>query len=157
MKKFTLLIVCLIASMATTFAQRCGDKSVVFKLNYASDTSFGIGTRFQYNITDQIRVEPEFNYYFEHDYVSFWDMGVNAAYLFPIASDVTLYPLAGIGYAHFDGNGCDGCSDGRFQAKFGAGAEFQLVPKVKVVIEPKFQLVDDSNQFVITAGIAYCF
>ena len=156
MKKIALLIVCLIASMTTTFAQKAGDKSLGFNLNYASETSFGIGTRFQYNVTDQIRVEPEFNYYFRNDHVSFWDMGVNAAYLFPIASDVTLYPLAGIGYTHVRLH-CPNADDGRFQAKFGAGAEFQLVPNVKVMIEPKFQLIDDFNQFVLTAGVSYCF
>ena len=40
MKKLTLLIVCLIAGMATAAAQSQGDKALGLNLNYASETSF---------------------------------------------------------------------------------------------------------------------
>ena len=43
MKKLTLLIVCLIAGMATAAAQSQGDKALGLNLNYASETSFGLG------------------------------------------------------------------------------------------------------------------
>lgn len=156
MKKITLLLVCLLTAVTTSFAQRAGDKSLGLNLNYASETSFGIGTRFQYNFTDNIRIEPEFNYYFKHDQCSFWDLGANIAYLFPIASDVTIYPLGGIGYMHGKEHFSD-YTDGSFQAKLGAGVEFQLMPSTKLIIEPKYQFNDFENQFIITAGISYCF
>lgn len=157
MKKIALLIVCLIAGMATSFAQRGGDKALGLNLNYGSETSFGIGTRFQYNLTDEVRIEPEFNYYLKHDHRSFWDLGLNFSYLFPVAQDVTLYPLVGLGYGHSKLHGNGHSSTDQFQAKFGAGAEFQLMPSIKMIIEPKFQLRDRCNQFIITAGMAYCF
>lgn len=91
MKKLTLLIVCLIAGMATAAAQSQGDKALGLNLNYASETSFGLGGKFQYNLTNHVRIEPEFNYYFKHDHVSFWDLGVNFHYLFPVAADVAIY------------------------------------------------------------------
>ena len=157
MRKIALLIVCLIAGMATSFAQRGGDKALGLNLNYASETSLGIGTRFQYNITDNVRIEPEFAYYFKHDNTSFWDLGLNFSYLFPVAQDVTLYPLVGLGCAHSKLHCGNNVSVNDFQGKFGAGAEFQLMPDLKLIIEPKFQLLDGNNQFVITAGMAYCF
>lgn len=148
------------AAISTSFAQRAGDKSIGLNLNYASETSFGIGTRFQFNLTDNIRLEPEFNYHFKHHYISFWDLGANISYLLPVASDVTVYPLAGIGYmnagVHADGTS-DKYDDGSFQAKLGAGAEFKLLPNAKLIIEPKYQFNDYKNQFIFTAGIAYCF
>lgn len=158
MKKIALFLVCLVVGISTSFAQRAGDSSIGVNLNYASETSFGIGARYQYNFTDNIRVEPEFNYYFKHDYCSFWDLGANMSYLFPVASDVTLYPLVGFGYMHGKAE-VDGysSSDGSFQAKLGAGVEFQLLPTTKLIIEPKYQFNDFENQFIITAGIAYCF
>ena len=155
MRKIALLLVCLVAGIATSFAQRAGDSSVGLNLNYASETSFGMGARFQYNFTDNIRVEPEFNYYFKHNYCTFWDLGANISYLFPIASDVTVYPLAGLGYMH--GEIEDITGDGSFQAKIGAGIEFQLLPTTKLIVEPKYQFNDFKDQFIITAGIAYCF
>ena len=152
MKKLTLLIVCLIAGMATAAAQSQGDKALGLNLNYASETSFGLGGKFQYNLTNHVRIEPEFNYYFKHDHVSFWDLGVNFHYLFPVAADVAIYPAVGLGYAnakaHFDEYSA---SDGKFQAKFGVGADFKLD------IEPKYQLVDGFDQFIINVGLAYCF
>lgn len=159
MKKFALIIVCLLATISTSFAQRAGDKSLGLNLNYASETSFGIGTRFQYNFTDNIRVEPEFNYYFKHDYCSFWDLGANFSYLFPVASDVVVYPLVGVGYMHgkADLDEFAEYDDGSFQAKLGAGVEFKLLPTTKLIIEPKYQFNDFENQFIITAGVAYCF
>lgn len=158
MKKLTLLIVCLIAGMATAAAQSQGDKALGLNLNYASETSFGLGGKFQYNLTNHVRIEPEFNYYFKHDHVSFWDLGVNFHYLFPVAADVAIYPAVGLGYAnakaHFDEYSV---SDGKFQAKFGVGADFKLGSAWKLNIEPKYQLVDGFDQFIINVGLAYCF
>lgn len=161
MKKFLLLLVGLTLGFTTTFAQRAGESAIGLNLNYASETSFGLGARYQFNLVDHVRIEPEFNYYFKHDYTSFWDLGANVAYLFPIASDVTVYPLAGVGYMHgkFHGIGEESgsYSDKSFQAKLGAGVEFQLLPTTKLIIEPKYQFNDFKNQFIITAGITYCF
>lgn len=158
MRKFALCLVCILMGITTSFAQKAGDSSVGLNLNYASETSFGFGTRYQYNITNAVRVEPEFNYYFKHDHCSYWDLGANVSYLFPIASDVTVYPLAGIGYMHGKLHGDEGSyGEGSFQAKLGGGIEFQLLPTIKLIVEPKFQFNDFDNQFIITAGVAYCF
>ena len=160
MKKIALLLVCLLTGITTSFAQKAGESSVGLNINYASETSFGLGARYQYNITNNVRIEPEFNYYFKHDNCSYWDLGANVSYLFPIASDVTVYPLVGIGYMHGKFHGIEDLGsygDGSFQAKLGAGIEFQLLPTTKLIIEPKYQFNDFDNQFIITAGIAYCF
>lgn len=159
MKKLMTLVVMLVIGLTTAFAQpSSGDKGIGINLNYASETSFGIGTKFQYNLTNHVRIEPEFNYYFKHDYVSFWDLGVNFHYLFPVASDVNIYPAVGIGYANAKVSD-DGwsASDGKFNAKFGVGADFMLSPNLKLNIEPKYQLVDGFDQFVISAGLTYMF
>ena len=167
MKKVLLLIVCLIAGISSSFAQERGDMGIGMNLNYGSETSVGLGAKFQYNVTDNIRVEPEFNYYFKHDYTTFWDLGVNVQYLFQVAEDVVIYPLAGLGYAHADvelemdlgeyGTVEASGSGGDVQFKFGAGAEYRLTDTFKVVVEPKFQLVDGRNQFVFSAGVVYNF
>ena len=159
MKKLALILVCLVAGITTSFAQRAGDTALGLNLNYASETSFGMGTRLQYNLTDNVRIEPEFNYYFKHDYCSFWDLGANVSYLIPVASDVTIYPMAGLGYMHgkADLDGLAEYNEGKFQAKIGAGVEFKLLPTTKLIIEPKYQFNDFKDQFIITAGVAYCF
>ena len=159
MKKLAFLVITLIMGVTTAFSQNAqGDKGIGLNLNYAAETSFGLGAKFQYNLTDHVRIEPEFNYYFEPDWVSFWDLGVNFHYLFPVASDVTIYPAVGIGYAHAKADFEEiSASEGKFNAKIGVGADFNLGGNWKLNIEPKYQIVDDFNQFVISAGLTYKF
>ena len=172
MKKLLLLIVCLVAGITSSFGQEKGDMGVGMNLNYGSEFSIGLGAKYQYNVTDNIRLEPEFNYYFKHDGATVWDMGLNVQYLFHVADDVVVYPLAGLGYAHvkcdysvtledYEGNSqtleSGSASDGEIQFKFGAGAEYRLTDTFKIVVEPKFQLIDNFNQFVLTAGVVYNF
>lgn len=161
MRKRILSLACLFALGTAAFAQSKGDMAIGGNLNYGSETSFGIGAKFQYNITNRLRLEPEFNYYFQKDHVSYWDTGASIHYLFPVASDVTLYPLVGLGYGQGKWHGGEGWSytNGYFQAKIGGGAEFKLSNSWKLNIEPKYQFMDsdDDGQFVINVGISYCF
>ena len=45
--------------------------------------SIGLGLKYQYNITDQIRIEPSMNYFFKNDGLSMFDINANIHYLFP--------------------------------------------------------------------------
>lgn len=69
----------------------------------ASVTNFGIGAKFQYNVTDPIRLEAAFDYGFKNKGVDVMTLGVNAHYIFKIGDKINLYPLVGIGYAHLGG------------------------------------------------------
>jgi opacity protein-like surface antigen len=62
-----------------------------------SYSNYGIGAKFQYNVTKPIRLEGSFTYFLKKDLISMWDLSVNAHYLFPIADKLTVYPLAGLG------------------------------------------------------------
>ena len=64
-----------------------------------SYTNVGLGAKYQYNIIDNLRLEPNFNYYFKKDYLSMWDLSVNVHYLFTLYEGLNFYPLAGIGVA----------------------------------------------------------
>ena len=162
MRKKILSVACVLAMSTVAFAQSKGDMAFGGNLNYGSETSLGIGAKFQYGITDRLRLEPEINYYFKKDNVSYWDLGANLHVLFPIASDVTLYPLVGMGYGHGKADLGDGYTygDGYFQAKIGVGADFKLSSSWKLNIEPKYQFMDagdDNGQFVLSVGLAYSF
>lgn len=165
MKKIALLLVCLMVGISTSFAQKNGNSSIGFNLNYASETSFGIGARYQMTIANNFRIEPEFNFYFDKESTFYWDLSANVSYLIPIASDVTIYPLAGIGFMRSSTDADPSrISENGLLARVGAGVEFQVRPHLKLLLEPKYQYnnlegwaKDTTNQFVITAGIAYTF
>lgn len=148
------------ACIATSYAQQ-GESALGVNLNYGNDTNFGLGVKYRYNLSDHVRIEPAFNYYFEHDNVSMWDLNANFHYLCPVAENVTVYPLAGIGYAnataHLKDWGLDNESDGKITVNLGAGADFQVSSSVKLNLELKYQIIDDFNQLVLSAGVVFAF
>ena len=77
--------------------------------------SIGLGLKYQYNITNPIRLEPSLNYFIENDNVSMLDINMNLHYLCPVGRSVKLYPLFGFTFSNwmFDlGDGFDIDVDG---------------------------------------------
>ena len=100
MKKIFMVAIILMVGVGAAMAQK-GEKAVGINVNYGSEISnVGFGAKFQYGITDAIRVEPSFDYYLEKDGVGFWDINVNFHYMFDVAENIKVYPLAGLGYAN---------------------------------------------------------
>ena len=66
MKKLLMLITIFMVSMSAN--AQTHTKAIGVNLNYGSEISnMGIGAKFQYGITNAIRIEPAFNYYFKKD------------------------------------------------------------------------------------------
>ena len=132
-----------------------------------------LGIKYQYNITNPLRIEPSFNYFFENDNVSMLDLNVNFHYLCPVAQSVKLYPLFGLTMSNWmltcmiwmltgmettsmlmmGGNH----NEFRIGVNLGAGAEFALGRNWAMNVEFRYQLVDDFDQGVINFGAAYRF
>jgi len=177
MKKLIVLVSFIALTMGTAFAQK-GDKVVGVNLGYGTEISnLGIGAKFQYGITDAIRAEASFDYFLKKDFVSMWDINVNAHYLFPVADKFKVYPLVGLTYTNWkvdgfeisygfddeelgeygDETSVDNSSTGKFGVNLGAGAEYAINSKLSVSFEAKYQLISDFNQAVFGLGIAYKF
>jgi outer membrane protein X len=107
-KKVAIAAVAVTMSMSA-IAQKKGDMAAGGNLVLGTGDNFtniGIGGKFQYNVTDPIRLEGALTFFlpkkqgipgFEAS-LSFWDISVNGHYLFPVADRVTVYPLAGVAY-----------------------------------------------------------
>ncbi len=142
-----------------------------------SYTNVGLGVKYQYNIIDNLRLEPNFNYYFKKDYLSMWDLSVNVHYLFTLYEGLNFYPLAGIGVAggkvHY-GSFYDNISEGLFENIFdhdidvdntitnfifniGAGLEYMITDNISVNLEYKYRVCADLNRSLLSFGVAYHF
>lgn len=89
----------LVASVCSAMAQK-GDMAGGVQLNYGTQGGVGIGAKFQYGITNAIRIEPSVNYYLGGSASEgIIDANVNVHYLFGVAPKVNVYPLIGLGYA----------------------------------------------------------
>ena len=137
--------------------------------------SIGLGLKYQYNITNPIRLEPSLNYFIENDNVSMLDVNMNLHYLCPVGRSVKLYPLFGFTFSNwmFDlGDGFDIDVDGdhihidkdddhhnecRVGVNIGGGADFVLTNNWIMNFELRYQLVSDFDQAVFNLGFAYRF
>lgn len=153
MKKLVVLFSMMLFIMGSAFAQK-GIQAGGVHLAYGTEIeSVGIGVKYQYNITDNIRLEPSMNYFFENDGVDMFDINANAHYLFPMASNVRVYPLAGLTFARWD----FGKVVTRLGVNVGGGAECDITDNLMLNFELKYQAVSDLDQAVFNVGIAYMF
>lgn len=156
MKKLVVLFSMMFFIMGSAFAQK-GIQAAGVHLSYGTEIeSFGIGVKYQYNITDNIRLEPSMNYFFENNGVDMFDLNANAHYLFPMDSNIRVYPLAGLTFSSWDaGKGIDNVT--RLGVNLGGGAEFDIADNLMLNFELKYQFVSDLDQAVFNVGIAYMF
>lgn len=74
---------------------------------------------------------------------------------------VSIYPLGGLGYArataHLSdlGIGWKNVSDGKIAVNLGAGMDFRVASNIKLNLELKYQIVDNFNQLVLSAGVSF--
>ena len=189
---FTALCVALIG-FTSAFAQK-GDMAVGLNLGVApcletnaSLTNFGIGAKFQYNVTNPIRLEADLDYWFKAKGMDMFDITANVHYLFNVGSKIKVYPIVGIGYASVGGGlsfdmddfddifgdygqyfsrasddydfDFDGGSSrlNRFIFNVGVGGEYAITSKISAGLEIKYQYVKDFQRLPITIGATYHF
>lgn len=100
MKKIFLSL-CIALVSVCSYAQT-GTTAVGLYGAYGSELSnFGLGAKVQYGITDAIRAEAQFDYFFKKDYMTNMNAGINVHYLIPISETFRVYPLVGVSYVYW--------------------------------------------------------
>ncbi len=162
MKKNVLKKAVLIMSMAVvtifSYGQERNDIAVGGNISYELDdyNNFGLTGKFQWNITDGLRLEPSASYYFKKDNYTMWDMNANLHYVFKINEVFNLYPLGGLSIVGYEIHDND---DTQLGINFGGGLEYKLTNNLSIGAELKYQYLDDwfSDRFTLAAGITYRF
>lgn len=90
-----------------------------------------------------------------------FDINANAHYLFPMASNIRVYPLAGLTFARWDFGELVGAKSSndvtRLGVNVGGGAEMDITDNLMLNFELKYQFVSDFDQAIFNFGIAYMF
>ena len=185
-KQFIALCMALVGLCAS--AQEKGDMAAGLNLGVApfvgngvSTTNFGLGAKFQYNVSDPVRLEADIDYWFKSQGMGVFDISANAHYLFKLSDKFNLYPVVGIGYGRIIGGGSgdddydypykirtraghddDDYEEGnsgvnRFLFNVGIGAEYAVTDKISVGAEFKYQFMKDFGRLPITIGVTYKF
>ncbi len=161
MKKLLVIALMAVIGFSVNAQSQKGDMAAGVNLSLGTGsgfTNFGIGAEFQWNITDAIRLEPSVNYFLESDFVSMWDINVDAQYVFDVANKLEVYPFVGLTVlgAKADVWGYSASST-NFGANIGAGTQYWFTDKIAASLEVKYQLVSDFDRVVLSLGAAYKF
>ena len=166
-KIFTVVVLIIALVGGSAYAQEKGDMAVGANIVVGSFTDsknsvdFGVGARFMYNITQPIRLDGSFNYYFGAS--APLDFSVNAHYLINVMPKLNVYPLVGLSIYAFGDDDDDDWSDDDYSTEtvagglglnIGGGAEYRLTDNIFGIVELKYNL---GMGFAASAGVAYKF
>lgn len=155
MKKIILVSIIAMLGIFTMNAAQ-GEKAFGAQFNYASKHSMvGLGLNFHYEFINNVRVEPEFIYYFKSDGIDAYNLNLNFNYLIRTSRSFAIYPLAGFSYARISPEIGDGVN--RFGANVGLGANYTINNHFAFYVEQRFQILKDMNQSVTGLGVKYSF
>ena len=162
MKKIFTIVCLLMLGMGVGNAQvHQGSTAAGVKLVYGSEIeSLGLGAHFQYGVLDQLRGEVGFNYFFEHNHTTWWDVNLNAHYLVALKNDqFYIYPLAGLNYTmtkvKLPGEASD--EENHVGLNLGAGLEYEFNEHWGVNVEYRHTIIRKVDQGVIGFGLNYKF
>ncbi|MDR1402454.1 MAG: porin family protein [Tannerellaceae bacterium] len=166
LKRAAMAVLASVTISMTAGAQKKGDMAAGANVTVGTGdhlTNFGLGGKFQYNVTNPIRLEGAFDYFLKKNHLRMWDISVNGHWLFPAGDKLTAYPLAGLGVLNykassgFDGYGKYGTSNSDFAFNLGGGLDFKLTDDLVFNAELKYKISDVWSRLLLSAGIAYRF
>ena len=158
MKKYIFMAIIAIAATFNAHAEQ-GDVSAAAQFVYASKHSMaGLGAQLQYEFVTNLRVAPEFIYFFKDDGLSALNANLNVHYVIPTSSSVAIYPLVGFSYGHYMADAIGGTiSEDHCGANVGMGAQYRIKDRLHFFTEERFQIMKDFNQSVTVLGLKYTF
>lgn len=128
------------------------------------NNNIGIGAKYQHFVTDNIRLEGSFGYYFPSNGLYAWDINANAHYVFRLSPKFAVYPLAGFSYSNWGlklgilNNTTVYDHTGSLGANFGGGVQYFLTDNVFVNAEAREQVLSGNySQTNVSVGIAARF
>ncbi len=152
-----LMMATLLALTMLMASAKVGDMSLGVQFNYASKNSmFGLGLNYEIEVLRNVRVEPEFIYFFENKHLSDYNVNLNLHYMIPTSSAATIYPLAGFSFVSFKDHEFNTTTN-RCGANVGLGFEYSINTNFTFYTEQRFHIIKDWNEGVTSLGLRYRF
>lgn len=173
MRKFltaTFAAAIMLMTVIPAMAQK-GEMKLGPTLSYGSEIkSLGIGVKFHYGLTDEIRLAPAFTYFLpktEFDYkTTIWNLDLDGNYTFMEKDNMGIHGLAGLNITgwkfSYDGDedipaGYEALyefSETKIGVNLGAGMTYSFTEKMHLLLEAKYVL-SDYDEFVLSAGLMF--
>lgn len=159
LKKISLAIVAagtlLFAGATDSPAQR-GEKTLGLAGGFATYNNGGYADiYFQYSFANHFRIAPEVGYVFRNEGKSAFEVSVDMHFPFRLARGFNIYPLAGLTLNNWTYHGDGHATRGGFD--FGGGFDIYLTSNLKLNLQGKYSLMNDTSGGFINMGIGYVF
>lgn len=161
MKKSFIRIAAVTAALILTAgafeaSAEAGEKTLGIAAGFSSYNNGGYADiYFHYALAQHVRIAPEIGYGFRNEGKSLFELSVDAQFPFRVAKGFNLYPFAGITYNnwsyHDDGHAS------RAGLDLGGGAEAYLTSNLKLNLQIKYSMMNDTSGAFINLGIGYVF
>lgn len=110
---------------------------------------------FQYTPINHVRLAPEIGYVFRNDGKSAFNLAVDVHFPFKLGRGIAVYPLVGFVFNSWDFS--HGHNANRAGADFGGGFDFYLTNYLKLSLQGKYSMMNDTGGGFIGMGIGYVF
>lgn len=110
---------------------------------------------FQYSFLDHVRIAPEIGYVFRNEGKSAFEMSVDMQFPFRLAKGFGVYPLAGVTFNNWSYRG--GGHASRVGVDFGGGFDINLTSNLKLSLQGKYSMMNDTGGGFFDMGIGYVF
>lgn len=142
------------ASMSV--AAQTSEKTLGVAGGFSTHNSGGYaGIYFQYSFADHVRLAPEMGYVFRNEGKSAFAMSLDVHFPFRIARGFGVYPLAGLTYNNWSYLSAGHVS--RLGADVGAGLDFYLTSNLKLTLQGKYSMMNDTSGGFFNVGFGYVF
>ncbi|MCM1377236.1 MAG: hypothetical protein NC097_02865 [Clostridium sp.] len=159
-KLFSILTVGIVVMIAAVFPQQAcaqrGEKTLGVAGGFATYNNGGYANLyFQYSVLNYLRIAPEIGYVFRNEGKSAFEMSVDVQFPFRLAKGFAVYPLAGVTFNNWSYRG--GGHASRLGADFGGGFDIYLTSNLKLNLQGKYSMMNDTGGGFIDMGIGYVF
>lgn len=160
MKKVSLLVLAIVAAIGILMPARAqaqkGEMTLGLMGGFATYNNGGFtDVYFQYTFADHFRIAPDLGYVFRNDNKSAFVLDVDMHFPFRVAKGFAIYPLAGFTFNNWSYKHGDSAS--RAGANFGAGFDLYLTSYLKLTLQGKYSLMNDTSGGFFGMGIGYVF
>lgn len=158
LKRFMMATAMLLASVCgVNVIHAQGIATVGMAAGFATYNDGGYANVFlQIPVVQHVRVAPEIGYIFRNKGLSGFEASCDVQFPFLIARGFTIYPLMGLTYNYWKCQHSD-ASANRVGFDIGAGIDIMLAKNLKLIIQGKGSLMNDTGGGFFCAGIGYTF
>lgn len=162
MKKLLRCVVMAVVAVAATIglstgaSAQTGEKTIGIMGGFATHNSGGFTEVYMhYTIVPHVRLAPDLGYVFRSEGKSAFVFDVDLHFPFRIARGFNIYPLAGFAFNNWSYQG--GGHATRCGMNIGGGFDIYLTKQLKLNLQGKYSMMNDTDGGFIGMGIGYNF